>query len=97
MFFKHANRDPGGILEFNPALSEGFMFFVIEGLKSLGEQISDYQTVLLFWFGLHKPHLFVKGRLLEKLIPVEELRRVEKHEFLETSLLALAKIRAKSR
>lgn len=94
MFFKHANRDPYAILEFDPLMSEALMYFSIFALKSLGEQIGDYQTAFLNWLVFHKPSFFVTSdELLEKLAPVDQLkecRSLDKRDFLKASLLAIA-------
>ena len=91
-FFKHADRDPHDVIEFNPGISEGFMLFSIIGLLSLGEQLSDIQHAFLFWSRLHKPNLFSEdGEAFINRLPVEHIasiRQFDKREFFEAFLLA---------
>jgi len=94
-FFKHANRDPRDILEFNPDLSEMIMILAINGLKLLGERISDFQRVFFFWLSIHEPKLPnpLKDHLSAEQI--DQFRLVEKREFLKRSLLAIAETRVR--
>src|SRR6266849_392075 len=39
-FFKHARHDPDGTIDFNPALSEGFILFSLIGLRDVVDQLS---------------------------------------------------------
>ncbi|WP_063995454.1 hypothetical protein [Bradyrhizobium sp.] len=47
-FFKHADRDPGGSLEFEPAASEIFMLFAILGYLRLKSLILTRKLPLCF-------------------------------------------------
>jgi hypothetical protein len=87
-FFKHANRDVDGSIEFRPRASEMFLTFSVIGVDACGEPRNDEELAYMFWMCLHKPQLFYDGgtkRLVES-IPVDhvyELRTCPKDMFLE--------------
>jgi hypothetical protein len=56
-FFKHADRDPEAIIEFNPAMSECFIIFAISALQLCGESNGDEENAFLLWIHIHKPRL----------------------------------------
>ena len=96
-FVKHADRDPDGILEFNPDLAEIEMVLCLVGLGLLGEQPSDVMRVLRLWHCLHKPELILDGanpvvRSFDAN-QIEDMRQVEKHEFLQIALQGIVKDR----
>ena len=93
-FFKHANRDPDNILEFNPDLSELFILLAIKGIALLGERMSGFQFAALFWTMIHNPRLVQKDgpdRLkdLFNVQQIRQLRLVKKCDFLKECSLAL--------
>jgi hypothetical protein len=95
-FFKHANRDPHDILDFDPDRSEPFMLMGIHGLKSLGERLSDLQGVFLRWQFLHRKDRFSDmDFVLKHLSPqqLDNLRRIDKKEFLKQGLLGMAMLK----
>ncbi|MGQ0592068.1 MAG: hypothetical protein ACT4QB_05295 [Gammaproteobacteria bacterium] len=95
MFFKHANRDPYDVIEFTPGLSQLFILLAINGLRLLGEQLSDFHRVFLFWDSIHEPRLY-GGEPLQTHLSVQQINQfklVKKREFLEQSLLAIAEAR----
>jgi hypothetical protein len=95
-FFKHADRDPHEILQFNPDLSHSVIRLSIHGLGILGERRSDFQSVFMLWAWLHTPHLEGENPFINLDIQqIEDLRQVEKREFLKAALLALAYARAR--
>jgi len=92
-FFKHADHDPNGVLEFPPVVSEIFFVFSIMGLKSMGVPENDYESAFLWWFHLNRPDLLTqKGReLFTKVAPVDALNEVRswpKNQFLDVFLQA---------
>jgi hypothetical protein len=93
-FFKHADRDPYGILEFNPELSAAIINLAQLGLEALGEQSSDRQTAFVLWNAFHKPHLFKEGAnpITNSLsvVDIADLRQLDKRKFLEAALLGFA-------
>jgi hypothetical protein len=77
-FFKHADRDPEAIIEFNPIMSECFIIFAITALQVCGESIGVEEIAFLLWIHIHKPHLLTgadEKKLIDNL-PVEVLRRL---------------------
>jgi hypothetical protein len=87
-FFKHADRDPDGVLDFNLANNEFFILFAITGRQLCGESHSHEESTLLWWMQIHKPHLLTEqGRkMVADHIPVdnlEHIRGLTKHEFFE--------------
>jgi hypothetical protein len=49
-FFKHANRDPGATIDFNPETTEFFLFASISELQALTGQVSKEAQVFQMWF-----------------------------------------------
>jgi hypothetical protein len=99
-FFKHANRDPHAILEFNPKVTESFFAIAIQGLKELGEQRSDVQTAFAIWSLFHKPDHFSKGQEFINHFgrpQIEEMKILKKSDFLDGVLQALAQQRIRGR
>ena len=102
MFFKHANRDPHAVLEFNPDLSEAFIFLAICCLRDIGESSSDVQRAFLNWAQVHNPQMF-KSNPFDELTKrfgvnaIDKVRGVRKSDFLKATLLAIAEFRARSR
>jgi hypothetical protein len=85
-FFKHADRDPEAIIEFNPAMSECFIIFAISALQLCGESNGDEENAFLLWIHIHKPRLLT-GAGEKQLIDVEHLphlRAIAKNNFLDT-------------
>jgi hypothetical protein len=99
MFFKHADRDPHDVLEFEPRLSEVFIMLAGGCLRDIGESVSDIQRAFLFWHRIHDTG-WVKKEALEHLEDrfgadaVNQLRNIDKREFLQQVLLVLAQLRA---
>lgn len=94
-FFKHANRDPQGILEFDSTESQGILRLSIIGLSFLGETLTNFQQAFAAWELLHDPHLFVKAneklQQLGNVVDLERMRQIPRSDFLEHYLLFLAK------
>jgi hypothetical protein len=87
-FFKHADRDPDGEIEFNPEVSWGFILYATLGRELCGVSPSEEESAFLWWFQIHEPKLLTEeGRkALADLMPVEKLeyiRSIPKYEFLE--------------
>lgn len=87
-FFKHADRDPYRVIEFNPTTSDGFLIFSILGLHSLGERLSNTQTAFNWWYMLHNPELANEStKTLLKGFDIEHIRALKsiaKKDFLKT-------------
>lgn len=87
-FFKHGDRDSDAVLDFNPMLTEMFLFFAIGGLELCGEPKSVEESAFVWWLHIHKPdRLTTTGqKFLAQRIPIDrldELRTIQKSEFLK--------------
>jgi hypothetical protein len=60
-FFKHADRDPEGTFEFNPAITTVFMLEAASLLEQLTGHMSWEARVFSIWFALKHPHLLLPG------------------------------------
>lgn len=93
LFFKHANRDPHAILEFDLRVNEYVILFVVHGAKELGESLTDMQHAFTYWMVLHHPNLIKKG---ETAFPqfgpeqIEGMRAFTKRQFFDAFLHSLA-------
>jgi hypothetical protein len=90
-FFKHSNRDGDTVVEFNPAVNEGFILFAIRAKNLCGETQDDEESAFLWWQQITKPErLTEKGRKkVAESVPIEsieECRRMPKSEFFERFL-----------
>lgn len=77
-FFKHADRDGEAEIEFDPALSEGFILYAICGRELCGEPPSAEESIYLWWLQLNVPSVLTqKGRdAITNLMPVEHLEQI---------------------
>jgi hypothetical protein len=102
MFFKHADNDMDGVTEFVPLASLMFMMVAIQNLRTLGERQTDHQLAFSIYMAITKPQWINEEyrRVFVSRLPIEHLadvRRMEKHEYLELSLSATAALRAQGR
>ena len=74
-FFKHGDRDPEAIIDFNPEFSEWFMLYGSVARQLCGEGASEEEAAFLWWFQINRPdRLTEKGRsLVSDRIPDETL------------------------
>jgi hypothetical protein len=87
-FFKHADRDPEGEIEFNPEVTWGFLLYATLGRELCGTPPSDEESAFLTWIQLHEPKMLTEEGLkrLSDRVPIEmleEIRRLPKNKFLE--------------
>ncbi|MGB7125558.1 MAG: hypothetical protein WBD42_01845 [Methylovirgula sp.] len=77
-FFKHADNDPAGTVEFSPFGNLVFLMFSAGGLKLLGEQSSHAVNALVFWLTLHQPELITPEyrKLFADRIDIQTLQDV---------------------
>lgn len=85
-FFKHADRDPDGEIEFNPEQSWGFILFAITGRSLVGEPQSEEESAFLWWLQIHEPHLLTDNgrKFMADHVPVEaleQIRSIPKEQF----------------
>jgi hypothetical protein len=87
-FFKHADSDPDGFLEFHPQNNIGFIMFAAGGLRLLGEQTSLAVNAFTFWLVINKPTWITPTyrKLFEERIGVndlQQLKAISKRNFFE--------------
>jgi len=56
-FFKHADKDPEALLDFNPEATEVFIFDAVLIYRSLTQEVSPILETFKAWMLVHKPHL----------------------------------------
>jgi len=62
-FFKHADEDPDGVIDFAPKMSETFIMGALLGLETLGISHEPVEAAFITWFSFHHPELLTeKGR-----------------------------------
>lgn len=88
-FFKHANNDPEGTIEFSPFGNIVFIMFSAGGLRLLGEQSSYAVNALILWLTVHEPDLITAEyrKLFADRIGVQSLqdvRAIPKADFFKT-------------
>lgn len=99
-FFKHADTDPDGVIDFSPFLSVFFIVASISILYDLGQTPTDTQKAFQTWVVWHLPS-WINAKHLQFLseIPAhlaDDLRKLDKEEFFELCLRQLAKIRTEN-
>lgn len=87
-FFKHGDRDPDGVVDFYPGLSELFFMFSILGLEICGERMSTEESAFAWWININKPDILTdagKEMIAKTFNPdhLQHLRATPKSEFLE--------------
>jgi hypothetical protein len=97
-FFKHGDREPEAIIEFNPAMTDGFILFAIAALQLCGESIGTEESAFLLWTRIREPRWSGGDdkALMETILPVDhvhQLKRIPKHDFLHMYKLAQAQRR----
>jgi hypothetical protein len=87
-FFKHAETDVNGVIEFIPELSFWFLFFSAIGVQACGEQLSYLESAILTWTTLHHPDILSEeGRALTaqrtNAEQLQRIRAVPRNQFLQ--------------
>ncbi len=88
-FFKHADKDPEGLLDFNPEAPQGFLLDAVITYEALTREAVPLFTTLKTWIFIHNPEL-MKDEPREKLtealkIGGEILLQMSKVDFLRIS------------
>lgn len=91
-FFKHADNDAYGTIEFKPYLTEFFMIFTSMGLEILGCQPDPIRSAFNIYFFLRNPHLLTKKGKSEWVDNIPEENRKQalnmpKSKFFESYLV----------
>jgi hypothetical protein len=92
-FFKHADRDPEEVVEFDPDLSEWFILYASVGRDLCGEVQTENESIFLWWFQISRPELLTeKGReFVSDRVPADvlaALKALPKNQFLKGARLA---------
>jgi hypothetical protein len=85
-FFKHADNDSEGKIEFSPFGNLMFIMFAMSGLRLLGERTSYPMNALVAWHVINEPVLITAEfrKHFADRIPVEDIegvRAVSKEDF----------------
>jgi len=91
-FFKHADNDAYGTIEFKPYLTELFMMFTSIGLEILGQQPDPIRSAFNIYYCLRNPHDLTEKGKSEWIDRISEENRkqalsVPKHEFFDFYLI----------
>ncbi|MCX5892815.1 MAG: hypothetical protein NTW80_07575 [Deltaproteobacteria bacterium] len=91
-FFKHADKDPAGIIEFDPIITEGIILFTLLGLELLGRGPDEVRGAFNIYYFLRNPNLLNdKGKtLFIDPFPVESRKQaltMPKQQFFEAYTL----------
>jgi hypothetical protein len=96
-FFKHADRDPDGAIEFSPGLTSLFIYFAIKGLESCGVTPAHEFTIFTFWLLVRTPEAMMPEDT-QKMIAerglvnnLAQLQAMHKDEFFEACMYGLSK------
>jgi hypothetical protein len=95
-FFKHADRDPDGSIEFSPGLTEIFIYFAISGLALCDVDLAPELLIFMSWLQIRTPALMskqvqeviTKGGLIDN---IAYARSMPQHEFFEVCMYGLNK------
>ena len=93
-FFKHANKDPSGSIDFVPATTVLFLMASLSGLRTMKEEAGREGVAFFYWLCFHQPD-WIKmefRKSLEDRISVKgiaEIKSVKKADFLKVFDLAL--------
>ncbi len=84
-FFKHADEDPGGILEFPPVTLEYLLFECAFLYRLYTGRVLREGQVFAVWFAMHHPNLVKPGAFKEAIEKIEALagRGASKQVFLD--------------
>jgi len=62
-FFKHADKDPDAVIEFDPKITEWFVIYTSLGLEHLGQKPDEVRGAFNIYYGLCNPqYLSEKGK-----------------------------------
>lgn len=93
-FFKHAQKDPDATLNFNPDINRLLIITVAIGLSRMGENLDDIHWAFSAWVSIHHPNLVTDDRFTQafNVGQLDQLRGLEKSEFLKSFLQSLAEM-----
>jgi len=87
-FFKHADRDSEGVIDFNTDANELFLLFAVTGRQLCGALQSQEESAFLWWIQIHRPELLTEAghKMVADHVPIETLdaiRGLSKTDFFE--------------
>jgi len=95
-FFKHAERDPGALLDFNPAATEIFMLDAVITYERLTQEVVPMFSTFKAWMFIQQPQLLNEAdrkKLVQQLRETgAETNQASKAEFFRQYLQVLLKL-----
>jgi hypothetical protein len=90
-FFKHAERDPNALLDFNPEATECYLLDAVCTYESITQEVTPILSAFKTWMFMHNPDLLnepYRQALLQKLNEGgPDLRDIPKEEFFKNYVL----------
>jgi hypothetical protein len=91
-FFKHAEKDPDQLIEFDGSKTETFILFSLFGLEMLGVKHNDIRGAFIIWYAINNPDSLTEKGTKKYInnIPAEtiaQIRRVSRNEFFDSYIL----------
>lgn len=83
-FFKHAEKDPRGLLKFSPGETEALLLDAVEMYMQVTKEMPEDMSIYRVWFLLKNPEIVsdeIKKQLKEKNTNVEYFKSKSKTEF----------------
>ena len=83
-FFKHADRDPDGVIELSTLNTETFMMYSLVALNRMGEKLMMGENAMLSWISFSNPQIIAED--VRKNIPAnvfEQFASLTKRQFLQ--------------
>jgi hypothetical protein len=75
-FFKHAQKDPEAIIQFDPVINEALLFFATIGIRQIDQASGEEEEIFLHWLAIHRPDISAMGKIFEERLPIETLQDV---------------------
>ncbi|MDB6117210.1 MAG: hypothetical protein JWO08_991 [Verrucomicrobiaceae bacterium] len=96
-FFKHADKEPDGVTEFLPAMSELFIMGATWGLQNLGLKLDLAEKIFHEWFCLQHPEFLTEKGVcqranLQGMREFHELKKLSPHQFFNIFMQAGAQL-----
>lgn len=83
-FFKHAEKETAdATIDFNPGTNDALPMFLINALRTMGEDLGVEEWAYMRWLWVHEPDLFLSSAYPDTLPvdAIETVRSLEKNEF----------------
>jgi hypothetical protein len=83
-FFKHADKDPEGTIEFSPKKTDLFLMMSLMGLEGFGLRHDSTCGAYIVWFTIHHPEFLTdKGRERVTIDQRQQFAGIHPREFFE--------------